>query len=446
MEDMKEKHGREEEISDAREYLQMGQVLLGTEKYEEAIIFIDKALGLEPMNLDAYLSKGIAYASLDDYAKAKECFKRAVKIDKKSADAYFQLGNIAFLEDNFQEGMADYNQAIACGYKDAALYYNLALVYEGQNNMEEAIRHYTKAFTLDGTNPEYLIRKASLQIMMAKYEEALQVLEKVRNLFPDSFEGYHLTAAAYTLMEKYDEADEVLRNALELFPDDMDILFDRLRVLITKGDAESALGILQDAKDKECSPAQRKEILLNEAKLKGQMEQPEEAVLLLQEAIAIEDGDQLDSEIRYLLLNALLIQKDFQAMYEIAKKIDKDDITDPYNLSGMYYECIAMKGKGDDGYEKAFEDAIRYYRNISLEDPARVDAFLFRAMCNREIRKYDKALECVEYVLLVQPDNAQLHQIRGNILSEQGKAEEAKAEYAEARNLGLSHIFPGMTV
>lgn len=435
----------DENYSEAQEYLQMGQVLLGTEKYEDAILLIEKSLELEPMNKTAYVTKGIAHASLEDYEQARECFKSAIKIDKKYADAYFQMGNIEFLEDHFQEGMADYNQAIACGYKDAALYYNLALVYEEQDNAEEAIRNYTKAFTLDGTNPEYLIRKASLQIIVMKYEEALQTLEKVRTLFPDSFEGYHLTAAAYTLMEKYDEADIVLKNALELFPDDMDILFDRLRVLTTKGEVENALQLLLAAKDKEATPSQMKEILLNEAKLKGQMDKLDETVSLLKEAAEIAEGEHLDSEIRYLLVNALHIQKDFLSMYEVAKQIDKNDTTDPYKLSGMYYECIAIKGKGDEGYKESFKNAIRYYRNISLKDPARVDAFLFRAMCHREIEEYDKALECVDYVLLLQPENAQLHQIRGNILTDQGKVTEAKAEYSEAKRLGLRYNFLEMT-
>lgn len=437
MEEFKDLEG----ISESEEYLQMGQVLLGSGKYNDAIVYIDKVLDKEPMNSVAYISKGIAYASMEEYAKAKECFKRCIKIDKQFADAYFQLGNIEFLMDNFQEGIKNYNQAISYGFEDASLYYNLALVYEEQDNIEEAVRYYSKAASIDETNAEYLIRKATLQISISKYEEALQTLEKIRNRFPDSFEGYHLTAAALTLLEKYDKADKILKDALLIFPDDKAIMFDRLRILITKGDLNEALALLDRAKDGDSAPEIEKEILLNEAKIRGQLDQLDQTIELLYKAMAIKEGEYLDSEIYYLLLNALYINKDFNKMYEVAEKVDKNNTEDPYNLSGMYYECIAAKGRGDSDYEKKFTGAVKYYRNISVKDPSRVDAYLFRAMCYREIKDYDKALDSVNYVLLLQPDNAQLHQIKGNLLLDQGKKGEAQQEYSEAKRLGLSQNF-----
>lgn len=427
-----------EEASESKEYLQMGQVLLGSGKYSDAIAYIDKALEKEPMNAVSYITKGIAYANMEEYVKAKECFKRCIKIDKHFADAYFQLGNIEFLMDNFQEGINNYNQAVSYGYKDASLYYNLALVYEEQDNIEEAIRYYSKASSIDETNPEYLLRKATLQIAISKYEEALQTLEKVRNRFPDCFEGYHLTAAALTLLEKYNEADKVLKEALTLFPDDKAIMFDRLRILLAKGDTDEALILLERAKDGEISLEIEKEILLNEAKIRGQLNQLDQTIELLDKASLIKEGAGLDSEIYYLLLNALYVNKDFNKMYEVAEKVDMKNTEDPYNLSGMYYLCIAAKGRGDSDYEKKFANAVKYYRNISLKDPSRVEAYLFRAMCYREIKNYDKALESVNYVLLLQPDNPQLHQIKGNLFMDQGKKGEAQQEYAEAKRLGLS--------
>jgi tetratricopeptide (TPR) repeat protein len=430
-----------EVVSETEEYLQMAQVLLGSEKYSEAIRYIDKVLNEEPMNAVAYITKGIAYASMEEYAKAKDCFKKCIKIDKKFADAYFQLGNIEFLMDNFQEGVKNYNQAVSYGYKDATLYYNLALVYEEQGNLDEAIRYYSKAAAIDETNAEYLIRKATLQIALSKYEEALQTLEKIRNRFPDSFEGYHLTAAALTFVERYDEADKILKDALVLFPDDKAIMFDRIRILITKGDLDEALAVLEKAKDGDVTPEIEKEILLNEAKIRGQLEQLDQTIELLEKAMLIKEGEDLNSEIYYFLLNALYINKNFNRMYEVAEKVDKNNTEDPYNLSGMYYLCIAAKGRGDSDYEKKFGIAIKYYRNISVKDPSRVDAYLFRAMCYREIADYDKALESVNYVLLLQPDSAELHQIKGNLFMDQGKKGEAQQEYSEAKRLGLSQNF-----
>lgn len=435
-----EKKG-EENLSDALEYIQMGQVLMGAEKYRDAIEKFDKALKEEPMNKIAYISKGIAHANLEEFSAAKECFKRCIMIDKNFADAYFQLGNMSFLEDEFQEGIKNYNQAIALGYQSAELYFNLALVYEERNEVDEAIRYYTKAASLDETKPDYLIRKATLQILLQRYEEALQTLEKVRNIFPESFEGYHLTAAAYTMLEQYEKADTILKDALERFPDDIDILFDRMRVLITRGELDEAILLLSDAKQRTCTPEEKKEILLNEAQIYGQQEKMEDTKRLLNEALEIQEGRQFDSEIRYLLMIAYLMDKDFSNMLRIAKQVDPSDTTDPYNLCGAYFEGVAMKGLKSPDVRKTFQDGVKYYRSISMKDPSRVDAYLFRAMCYKELGDYEKAMESLDYMILLKPEDGQLHYIKGNLLKEQGKESEAQKEYQEARRYGLNKTF-----
>lgn len=436
-----EKQIEENEVSEAQEYLQMGQVLMGAQKFKEAIQLFEKTLKDDPMDKIAYISKGIAHASIEEFGQAKECFKRCIMIDKNFADAYFQLGSMCFLEDDFQEGVKNYNQAIALGYHSADIYFNFALVYEERNEIDEAIRYYTKAANIDETVPDYVIRKATLQIMIEKYEEALQTLEKVRNRFPDSFEGYHLTAATYTMLEEYDKADAILKDALERFPDDMDIMFDRMRVLITKGDLENAVLLLADAKQRAFTAEQKKEILLNEAQIKGQQDKQDELDRLLLEALEIPEKTRFDSEIRYMLMVSYLVQKDFTNLQKIAKQVDKNETDDPYNMCGLYFEGVALKGMNDPECKKFFQNAVKYYRNISMKDPSRVDAYLFRAMCYKELGNYEKAMEAIDYMLLIQSENAQLHFIKGTLLRDQGNKAEAEQQFEEAKRLGLNKSF-----
>ena len=69
---------------------------------------------------------------------------------------------------------------------------------------------------------------------------------------------------------------------------------------------------------------------------------------------------------------------------------------------------------------------------------------MFRAMCYKDIGNYDKALETIDYVILIQPENGQLHQIKGNILKEMsGRSVEAEEEYREAKRLGFDASFLG---
>lgn len=432
--------GETENTVVVQEYIQMGQTLMGAEKYTEAVEMFDKALAADTMDKVAYISKGIALANLERYEEAKECFTRAVKIDKTFADAYFQLGNMEFLEGNFEKGVKNYNNAVSFGYQGAELYYNLGLVYEEREDTEEAIRCYAKAAAADETTPVYLIRKATLQLMLGKYEEALQTLEKVRIHFPEIFEGYHLAAAAYTMMEQYEEADNILKNAMELFPDDVDIFFDRLRILVTKGDLENALNMLDKAKGRENTPQERKEMLLFEAQILGQQDKLEEAVRKLTEALEIPEGKERDGEIRYLLMNSYLAMQDYPNLKKTVEGMDRNDTDSPFSLGSVYYEGLALKGMGDPSYKSFYQEAVKYYRNISMKDPSRLDAWLFRAMCCKEAGDYEKALEAADYVLLLQPENGRLHYIKAGILKEMsGREKEAQEELRKAEELGMDH-------
>lgn len=423
---------------EAKEYLQMGQTLMGAEKYQDAINMLDKSLEYDPVNKITYITKGIAYASLEQYSEAKKAFNNALKVDKTFADAYFQLGNIAFLENDFEGGVKNYNQAVHYGYNHAELYYNLGLVYEERSEDGEALRNYNRAIAIDSNNPAYMLRKAILQIHIGKYDEALQTLEKFQIYHPDSFEGYHLTAAIYTIQGEYDKAEDLLKKAQEQFPADKDLLFDRMRVLVTKGDKIQALELLNKAKEMDCSSSEKKEIFFNEGKIYAQENNIKEAINCFLTALSITGTEESDPEIRYFLMNSYLVLKDYENLLKVSKMVDRNNTNNPYNLFGTYFECVALKAMQDDSYKKAYENAQRYYRNISLNDPSRIDAYLFRSMCYKDLGNFDKALETIDYVILIQPENGQLHQIKGNILREMGgRSNEAEEEYKRAKALGF---------
>ncbi len=96
-----------------QEYLTQGAVLAGQGKHGEALAYYDKAERENPMNIDVYLSKGIAYAILNKLNEAKEQFEKALKVNRTSGLAYFHFGSIALLQGDTALGFENYNKAIA---------------------------------------------------------------------------------------------------------------------------------------------------------------------------------------------------------------------------------------------------------------------------------------------------------------------------------------------
>lgn len=428
------------EVSLAEEYIQQGQVLIGSEKFKEAVTYFDKALYEDPMNQVAYISKGVAKASLDLLDEAKECFSRAIMIKKDNPDPYVHLGNMFFMQDKFEEGLTNYNQAIALGYNDADLYYQLGIQYEERSELDLAIRNYTKAMHIDSLNPVYRIRKASVQLLMQQHQEALQTLEDLLKICPDSFDGYHLSAAAYTMLGDYEKADEVLAFAEILFPDDKDIIFDRIRILVTKGDLDVAVDKLTKMEEVAENSIDKKEIRLNLGKIVGQKDDLDSAICYFKEALESGVEESIDLEIRYLLMNSYLVNNNYKGILEQAEVLEKFSSDNVYSLCGKYYRAYALTKLGNDDGEKSYRDAIRFYRSISTSNPSRIDAYLFRAMCHKDISEFDKAVELVDYVMLIQPENGQLHVIKGNILKDMGKTVEAESEYQIAKGMANTAI------
>lgn len=64
------------------------------ENLEEAVLHLEKAVGLYPQYLQAHLMLGTTYAELQQYDKAELALKKTLEIDPKAANAMFALGEL----------------------------------------------------------------------------------------------------------------------------------------------------------------------------------------------------------------------------------------------------------------------------------------------------------------------------------------------------------------
>ena len=64
------------------EYMNQATALMGQEKYEAAITFLEKAEHEDRFNIDVYITKGVAYANLEQLDKARAEFEKALKVNK----------------------------------------------------------------------------------------------------------------------------------------------------------------------------------------------------------------------------------------------------------------------------------------------------------------------------------------------------------------------------
>ena len=428
----------ETEVKDAeREYLLQGEMLFGSGRYGQAAACADKALVLNERSLRAYLLKGAACASMQDYGTAEECFKRAVMVDKKSGEAHYHMGSIHLMKGEIEQGIDEYRLAIENGYDHPEIYFNLGLAYEERENYETAVQEYTRAIRKDGLNPLYYVRKVQVYRMLGRDAEALKVLEELRRKCPNCFEGYHYAAQIYTTQGLYDRADEILRKAEEEFTEDEDILLDRLRVLVAKGDIGQALEEVQKAErmlDRE-DVIRQKALALNRAKLYGIQSDIETCIGQMEDALLQGRDEEMDAELHYFLMTMYRMKHEFEKMKAHADALEQYDSRNPYALGAKYFQALAGAQENETDKEKSYREAIRYYRNLALEHPQMIEIYIYRAVCHKELGELEKALDTIDYVMLLQ-ESGKLWIIRSNILKEMGKIKEAEEALKKAEEAG----------
>lgn len=412
-----------------QEYLTQGAVMAGQGKYEDALVYYDRAERENPMEIDVYLSKGIAYANLEKLDEAKTQFEKALKLNRTSGLAYFHLGSIALLQGNMQLGFENYNKAISNGYDDAQLYYSLGLLHEENGEIDMAIRNYSKAIQRDALRADIRIRKARLLLQGNHFPEALQTLDETILTNPDVFEGYHLKFTVLIQLKQYTKAEELLKDAMKLFPKDTGFVLDKVTLLLEQDKADEALSLLSQLEN-DSDESVRRKIYMEKAQIFAARNELTSAITALNQAKGLaEKNGEFDFEVLFLLSNCHLASGEYDKVLDYSRQLMEKSEDGYTRETARYYIPLALKLSGREAEAlPLYKEAINEYRRQSLAAPGNLDAYLLRIMCLRDIEQYDKALELIDYVVTLQPERAEPRLLRAAILEALGRTEEAAEE------------------
>ena len=414
------------EYTEELELNEQSLLLIAKGKAEDAIRYLNKAKEINPNYLDTYINLGMAYASLENLDNAESNFRKAMLIDKNNPVIYFHLGNICFLRGNVEEGVAEYNKAIEKGFEDPQIYYNLGMVYEEINKFDMAIRNYSKAINKNKLEPQFRLRQIYAFINNDKFDEALVALEELSKYCPDIFDGYHLRFEIYFAKGEYDKAEKVIDNALELFPKDVSLFYDKIKVTNMLGNYEKALEMIEKAEGMEGFEIEERNLYIEKAKVYAQKEDVNTAIEYLEKAVSLEDG-QVDLDSRYILMNALLTVNNYEKLLAQAEIVSKvNDLESSIVLAAHYYKALCLKKLDrEEESNNYYKEIIRMYRDITIKNPMFLDAYMFRILCLKDIKEFTKALELIDYVLLLKEDSKEALSTKASIYKAMGEEDKA---------------------
>jgi len=163
-------------------YFWLGTAYHLNDQYQEAVNALKRAIELEPTATDFYTTLAAAYNELKQYDDAVAAVKRSIEIKPNDFFAYGVLGNIYSDQKKYNDAIDAYKKAIEFNPKGISLYFNLSNLYSAKEDYASAIAINQKAQAMAPENADIPFAIASLYMFMGKFDEAINSLNKAISL------------------------------------------------------------------------------------------------------------------------------------------------------------------------------------------------------------------------------------------------------------------------
>jgi tetratricopeptide (TPR) repeat protein len=186
---------------------ELGLAYYAKQYYENAIIYWDQTIDLQPKHVNAWYSRGLGMKRLGRLQEAIDSYTQALKLQKVYPEVYNNRGLARRSLGDAEGAIADYDEAIKQNLDYAIAYNNRGIARRDCKDIESAINDYDNAIKID---PGYAI-------------------------------AYYNRGNAYKDLGKYLSAEADYIKAINLKSDDADFYNNRGIVRHRQGDNKSAI-------------------------------------------------------------------------------------------------------------------------------------------------------------------------------------------------------------
>jgi tetratricopeptide (TPR) repeat protein len=135
-------------VSDSQGYATRGQVLAKSGKNEEALAEFDRALALDPYNVQALYGRGLIYQAEKQYPQAIEDFTSANGLTPQKVEPLLGRATSYLAIDKAKEAAADLDEAVQADPNSASAWSARGQAYERLGDKAKANASYSRAIAL----------------------------------------------------------------------------------------------------------------------------------------------------------------------------------------------------------------------------------------------------------------------------------------------------------
>jgi len=262
----------------------LGVLLTQTQRLQNGVELIDKALRLQPTFAEAHGNRGGALRQLKRPEEALASYDKAVALKPAYVDAHCGRGIVLRELGRLEEALASYDAALALRPDYAEAHNNRGNVLRQLNRLEEAAASYDKAIALRSNFIEALLNRANVLCELHRLDDALASVDAVLRLMPKLAEAHSERGKILRLQKRFEEAATSFDRAIALRPNFAEAYLIRgsvLRELDRLEDAlascEMALALKPDDPD----------ALKERGNMLMELQRPDEALASYDRAIAL---------------------------------------------------------------------------------------------------------------------------------------------------------------
>jgi tetratricopeptide (TPR) repeat protein len=148
------------------------------EKYQEALLWLNRSIANDSLNLDAYLNRGCVFDDLGMY----------------------------------EESLNDYRFLFSKGYRNSALYYNTGLVLHAKKQYGESLAMYDSALRQE-PHPDFYIARGTSLCDLGQHEAAIGSYDQAYALNPDDLVLLYDYGYTYFKLQNLEKAEHYLQLA-----------------------------------------------------------------------------------------------------------------------------------------------------------------------------------------------------------------------------------------
>lgn len=406
----------------------LGTCYMALGKSEDAINAYKKALELNPKSVMAYFNIGSAYQIQQNHEMACEYFTKAIELEEDEgfitalAMSEVKLGRYESALKHYKQlalmcpGKENYKYNIVTCYEalgefqtaikmlEEMVYVNpkftlpaqkLASLYIKTNQLMKAKEIYDNILLKNKVTAEILHQYAILSSSLCDTDTAEKMLKKVIRMNPEIAKAHKDLGIIYLNKRLFDYARDEFEIAMKLAPNDFEILFEYGNFLYSISENREAERYYTEALEVEPKNVLALTFM---ALNKLILNQIDEAYNYIMKALKVQPHHEY---VQFCAGRILFAKGEYEEAkrYLIRAVEQNPDIETQNTLALTYFEL------GE------YQSALNVFKNIYAKSPKSVSLLMQIAKCYEALKDNDSALEYLDKVVDIFPENEDAHEM-----------------------------------